>query len=78
MSDLIIKHYHNKVVHGGHGFTLNEVRRAGYWIAGANSPVKKVILSCIAALITRKSNLSSKKAETGFDSTRACFPIGPF
>ena len=40
--DLIIKHWHSKVAHGGSGFTLNEIQGAGYWIVGANSAVKKV------------------------------------
>ena len=47
VSDLIIKHCHSKVAHGGHGFTLNEIRAAGYWIVGANSAVKKVISNCV-------------------------------
>ena len=46
VSDLIIKHCHSKVAHGGHGFTLNEIRAAGYWIVGANSAAK-VISNCV-------------------------------
>ena len=30
VSDLIIKHCHNNVAHGGHGFILNEIQGAGY------------------------------------------------
>ena len=47
VSDLIIKHYHSKVAHGGRGFTLNKIREAGYWIAGANSAVRKVMSNCV-------------------------------
>ena len=47
VSDLIIKHCHSNVAHGGCGFTLNEIRGAGYWIVGANSAVKKVISNCV-------------------------------
>ena len=47
VSDLIIKHYHSKVANGGRGFTLNKIREAGYWIAGANSAVQKVMSNCI-------------------------------
>ena len=43
VSDLIIKHCHRNFAHGGRGFTLNEKRGSGGWIAGANSAVKKVI-----------------------------------
>ena len=47
VSDLIIKHCHSKVAHGGRGFTLNEIQGAGYWIVGANSALKKVISNCV-------------------------------
>ena len=47
VSDLIIKHFHSNVAHGGRGFTLNEMRGAGYSIVGANSAVKKVISNCV-------------------------------
>ena len=43
VSELIIKHWHSKVAHGGSGFTLNEIQGAGYWIVSVNSAVKKVI-----------------------------------
>ena len=32
VSNLIKKHCHNKVAHGGREFTLNEILGAGYWI----------------------------------------------
>ena len=47
VSDLIIKHCHSNVAHGGRGFTLNEIRGAGYWIVGGNSAVKSVISNCV-------------------------------
>ena len=47
VSDLIIKHCCSKVAYGGRGFTLNEIRGAGYWIVGANSAIKKVISNCV-------------------------------
>ena len=40
-------YYHSNVAHGGCGFTLNEIRGAGYWIVGANSAVKKVISNSV-------------------------------
>ena len=47
VSDLIIKHCQSKIAQGDHGFTLNETQGAGYWRAGANSAVKKVISNCV-------------------------------
>ena len=47
VSDLIIKHCYRNVADGGFGFTLNEIRGAGYWIVGANSAVKRVISNCV-------------------------------
>ena len=43
VSDLIIKHFCNKDAHGGCGFSLNEIRGAGYWTVAANS-AKIVVL----------------------------------
>ena len=47
VSDLIVKHCHSKVAHGGCDFTLNEIQGAGYWIVGAGSAIKKVISNCV-------------------------------
>ena len=47
VSDIIIKHCHSNVAHGRRGFTLSEIRGAGYWIVNANFAVKKVISNCV-------------------------------
>ena len=57
VSDLIIKHCHCQVAHGGHGFTSNEIRGPGYWVVGANSAVKKMISNCVECGEQKMANL---------------------
>ncbi|XP_043211655.1 uncharacterized protein LOC122376051 [Amphibalanus amphitrite] len=47
VTELLVKHYHEKTGHSGRGSTLNELRAAGYWIVGGRSAVSSHILSCV-------------------------------
>ena len=46
-SILIARDYHNTVAHGGRSATMQEIRRAGYWIINCNGLVRRVIFNCI-------------------------------
>ena len=46
VSNLIKKHCHNKVAHGGREFTLNDIQGAVYWIVWANFTVT-MIPNCV-------------------------------
>ena len=46
-SILIARDYHNTVAHGGRSATMQEIRRAGYWIINCNALVCHVIYNCI-------------------------------
>ena len=46
-STLIARDYHKTVAHGGTGATIQEIRRAGYWIINCNALVRRVISNCI-------------------------------
>ena len=52
LTELIVRHHHQRVKHGGRGFTVNKVRTAGIWIIGLSRIVRHVISSCI---LCRKS-----------------------
>ena len=47
VTDLILRHFHNKVQHQGRGITMNEVRASGYWIIGMSSAISSIIHKCI-------------------------------
>lgn len=47
ISDLIIKHFHERVHHQGRGMTVNELRANGLWILGCSSAVSSHIFKCV-------------------------------
>ena len=47
VTELIIRHYHEKVAHQGRGITLNEIRSNGIWIIGGSSAVAYFIKNCV-------------------------------
>ena len=46
ITDLIIRHAHRKVAHGGRGMTINELRRK-YWVTNASAAVRRIITNCV-------------------------------
>ena len=46
-SILIVRHYHKTVAHGGRSATMQEIRRAAYWIINCNALVCRVIFNCV-------------------------------
>ena len=46
-STLIARDYQNTVAHGGRSATMQEIRRASYWIINCNAVVHRVIFNCI-------------------------------
>ncbi|KAK3743481.1 hypothetical protein QZH41_013096 [Actinostola sp. cb2023] len=46
VSQLVVKHCHEKTEHQGKGFTLNEIRSSGYWIIGGGGAVTELVHNC--------------------------------
>ena len=47
VSELVIRHCHERVCHQGRGMTINEVRASGFWIIGLSSAVSSQISHCV-------------------------------
>ena len=47
ISDLLDKHFHERVHHQGHGITVNELLANGLWILGCSSAVSSHIFKCV-------------------------------
>ena len=47
ITELIIRHIHEKTHHSGRGVTLNELRSNGYWIINGNAAVRRFISRCV-------------------------------
>lgn len=55
VTNLVVRHYHERVYHQGKGITLNEIRENGYWILGASSVVARNIRQCVTCRKLRGS-----------------------
>ena len=53
LSDVVITWCHQRTGHGGRGYTLNELRQAGFWVVCGNSVVRKIIYKCVTCRILR-------------------------
>ena len=47
LTTLMIRHFHEKVLHQGRPATTNAIRNAGFWIIGCSSAVRHYIRECI-------------------------------
>ena len=61
ITELIIRHAHEKTHHSGRGVTLNELRSNGYWIIG-NAAVRRFISRCVRCRYLRGTAGEQKMA----------------
>ncbi|XP_053388583.1 uncharacterized protein LOC128551695 [Mercenaria mercenaria] len=75
ITELVIRHYHDKVQHQGRGMTTNVIRNNGLWIIGCSSAVSHVILKCVVCRRLRCSFEGQKMADLPSDRLE---PSPPF
>ncbi|XP_028517140.1 uncharacterized protein LOC110246561 [Exaiptasia diaphana] len=46
VTEMLLRHLHNKSDHQGRGVTVNEVRSSGFWIIGCTSAVSELLIKC--------------------------------
>ena len=74
VTELIIRHTHENVAHGGRGLTLN-LLRSKYWIINANSRVRNYISRCVECRKLRARTAKQKMADLPKDRLT---PTAPF
>ena len=47
VTDLIVRHFHERVRHQGRGITSNEIRDNGFWVVGLSSVVSRLLTQCV-------------------------------
>ena len=47
VNNIIVTWCHQKVAHGGRGFTLNCLRNSGFWMINGNSVCRSIIFKCL-------------------------------
>ena len=75
VTQLLIRHHHEKVKHQGRGMTMNEIRASGYWIIGGNSSVNSYISKCVICRKQRRPTEVQKMADLPEDRIQ---PAPPF
>lgn len=86
VTDLVIRHCHEKAAHQGKGTTMNEIRSQGYWIVSAGSKVASFVNQCVTCRKIRGKLQDQKMADLPSDRVNAspCFTycgcdyFGPF
>ena len=63
VSDLLVRHFHEKAAHQGRGITTNTLRANGFWIIGCSSAVSSVIFRCVTCRKRRGTVLEQKMAD---------------
>ncbi|XP_053391973.1 uncharacterized protein LOC128554688 [Mercenaria mercenaria] len=46
ITDLIVRHFHERCLHQGRGMTTNEIRQNGFWIIGCSGVVSSMLSKC--------------------------------
>ena len=75
VTNLILCHYHQSVMHQGRGITQHEIRSSGYWIVGGRSVVSNHISKCVSCRKLRGSPQEQKMANLPEDRLE---PAPPF
>ena len=75
ITELVIRHCHEKSQHQGRGITTNEIRSNGFWIIGCSSAVSSFINKCITCRKLCSKPLEQKMAELPLDRVEIAPPF---
>lgn len=64
---VLVRHFHEQVVHQGHHITEGAVRVAGYWIIGSKRLVSSIIYKCVTCRMLRGRLEDQKMADLPAD-----------
>nr|XP_054604914.1 uncharacterized protein LOC107372912 [Nothobranchius furzeri] len=75
VSQLLIKHFHEKIHHQGRGMTVNEIRANGIWIIGCSTEVSSFIYKCVKCRKYRKCNQDQRMNDLPSERLEATPPF---
>ena len=75
VSELLVRHYHESVVHQGRQFTEGALRSAGFWIIGAKRLVSSVIHKCVICKKLRGKFSCQKMSDLPFERVVQASPF---
>lgn len=74
-SALLVKHYHERVLHQGRGMTMNALRSSGIWILGCSKAVSSHIYKCTMCRKFRRSPQQQRMADRPEDQMETIPPF---
>ena len=75
VTQLVLRHFHERCHHQGKGITLNALRTSGFWIINVSSLVGRTIHQCVICRKVRSSTRVQKMADLPEDR---CHEAPPF
>lgn len=75
ITELLIRHYHQRTNHSGPEATLNEIRSSGFWIIKGRTTVTSLLWKCVMCRKQRKPLLTQKMSDLPEDRVN---PTPPF
>jgi hypothetical protein len=73
ITELVIRHFHERTKHQGRCMTTNEIRSNGYWILGCSSAVFSYISKCIKCRKCRNQSQDQKLSDLPLE----CLSVEP-
>lgn len=70
ITEMLLRHLHNKSDHQGRGVTVNEVRSSGFWVIGCTAAVSELLHNCVICRKLRAETQKQKMAD--LPSDRIC------
>nr|XP_034328410.1 uncharacterized protein LOC117689956 [Crassostrea gigas] len=67
VATLLVRFFHNKVVHQGRAITEGAVRSHGFWILGGKRLISSIIYSCVVCRKLRRTPQEQKMADLPLD-----------
>ena len=75
ITQLIVRHFHQRCFHQGKGITLNTLRASGFWVINAASLVGRLIQTCVLCRKVRSKPQVQKMAELPADRCEVSAPF---
>ncbi|KAK0147343.1 hypothetical protein N1851_013244 [Merluccius polli] len=75
VSNLLVKHYHERVYHQGRGMTMNALRSNGIWILGCSKAVSSHIYKCTKCRKFRRCTEQQKMSDLPEDRMETAPPF---
>ena len=75
VTEMLVRHFHEKTLHLAVALTVNEIRNCGFWIIGCSSIVSNLIRNCVTCRRLRGTLQDQKMSDLPSDSLE---PSPPF